>query len=62
MTLLILLTTKYFGVDPIDLGLKYGGEITCVGMITSIIGENTNLNDNENIFATLQFTMRVNQL
>lgn len=54
---LIPLTTKYFRVDPIDLGFKYGGEITCVGMITNIIGEDTNPNDNENIFATLQFTV-----
>ena len=34
---LIPLNTKYFRVDPIDLGFKYGGEITCVGMVTNII-------------------------
>ncbi len=53
---LIPLNTKYFRVDPIDLGFKYGGEITYVGMITNIIGEDTNPNDNKNVFATLQFT------
>lgn len=54
---LIPLNTKYFRVDPIDLGFKYGGEITCVGMITNIIGEDTNPNDDKNIFATLQFAV-----
>ncbi|MCH5257049.1 MAG: hypothetical protein J1D87_07130 [Lachnospiraceae bacterium] len=53
---LVPLNTKYFRVDPIDLGFKYGGEITCVGMITNIIGQDTNPNDDKNIFATLQFT------
>lgn len=53
---LILLNTKYFRVDPIDLGFKYGGEITCVGMVTNIIGEDTNPNDDKNIFTTIQFT------
>lgn len=53
---LVPLNLKYFRVDPIDLGFKYGGEITCVGMITNIIGEDINPNDDKNIFATLQFT------
>lgn len=53
---LVPLNTKYFRVDPIDLGFKYGGEITCVGMVTNIIGEDTDPNDDKNIFATLQFT------
>lgn len=53
---LIPLNEKYFRVDPVDLGFKYGGEITCVGMITNIIGEDTNPNDDKNIFATLQFS------
>lgn len=53
---LVPLNTKYFRVDPLDLGFKYGGEITCVGMITNIIGEDTNPNDENNIFATVQFT------
>ena len=54
---LIPLNTKYFRVDPIELGFKYGGEITCVGMITNIIGEDTNPNDDKNIFASLQFAV-----
>lgn len=53
---LIALNEKYFRVDPVDLGFKYGGEITCVGMITNIIGKDTNPNDNRNLFATIQFT------
>lgn len=53
---LVPLNTKYFRVDPLDLGFKYGGEITCVGMITNIIGEDTNPNDDNNIFAMVQFT------
>ncbi len=53
---LVPLNTKYFRVDPLDLGFKYGGKITCVGMITNIIGEDTNPNDEDNIFATVQFT------
>ena len=53
---LVPLNTKYFRVDPLDLGFKYGGEITCVGMITNIIGEDTNPNNENNIFATVQFT------
>ena len=54
---MIPLNTKYFRVDPIDLGFKYSGEITCVGMITNIIGEDTNPNDDKNIFASLQFAV-----
>lgn len=53
---LVPLNTKYFRVDPIDLGFKYGGEITCVGMVTNIIGQSANPNDEQNIFATIQFT------
>lgn len=53
---LVPLNTKYFRVDPVDLGFKYGGEITCVGMITNIMGEDTNPNNDKNVFATLQFT------
>lgn len=52
---LVPLDDKYFRVDPKNLGFKYGGEITCVGMITNIIGADTDPNDSKNIFATLQF-------
>lgn len=54
---LIPLDDKYFRINPANLGFKYGGEITCVGMITNIIGTDTNPCDDKNIFATLQFTV-----
>lgn len=54
---LIPLEDKYFRINPENLGFKYGGEITCVGIVTNIIGEDTNPEDNKNIFATLQFTV-----
>ena len=53
---LIPLDDKYFRIDPSNLGFKYGGEMTCVGMVTNIIGESTDPGDSKNIFATLQFT------
>ena len=53
---LIPLSTKYFRVDHSDIGFKYGGEITCVGMITNVIGEDCDPCDGNNIFATLQHT------
>lgn len=53
---LIPLDDKYFRIDPSNLGFKYGGEMTCVGMVTNIIGESTDPGDPKNIFATLQFT------
>lgn len=54
---LVPLDDKYFRVDPVNLGFKYGGEITCVGLITNIIGEDTNPNDEKNVFATIQFAV-----
>ena len=54
---LIPMDNQYFRIDPQNLGFKYGGEITCVGMITNIIGADTNPNDPKNMFATLQFTV-----
>lgn len=54
---LIPLDDKYFRINPENLGFKYGGEISCVGVITNIIGVDTNPYDNQNIFATLQFTV-----
>ena len=53
---LIPLDEQYFRINPKNLGFKYGGEITCVGMITNIIGEDSKPNDENNIFATLQYT------
>ena len=57
---LIPMDDRYFRIDPKNLGFKYGGEITCVGMITNIIGEDTNPDDPKNLFATLQF--KVNEI
>ena len=54
---LIPLDEKFFRVNPSSMGFMYGGEITCVGMITNIIGKDTNPNDEKNIFATLQFSV-----
>lgn len=54
---LIPLDDQYFRIDPKNLGFKYGGEITCVGMITNIIGVDADSCDNNNIFATLQFSV-----
>lgn len=54
---LIPLDEKYFRVNPSSVGFMYGGDITCVGMITNIIGKDTNPNDDKNIFATLQFSI-----
>ena len=33
---LIPMDDQYFRIDPQNLGFKYGGEITCVGMITNL--------------------------
>lgn len=54
---LIPVEDKYFRVNPTNMGFKFGGEIKCIGMITNIIGEDTNPNDDNNLFATLQFTV-----
>ena len=54
---LIPLDEKYFRVNPTSIGFMYGGDITCVGMITNIIGKDTNPNDDKNVFSTLQFSI-----
>lgn len=46
---------KYFRINPSTLGFMYGGEMKCVGMITNVIGKDTNPNDKANVFATLQY-------
>ena len=53
---LVPLDDKYFRVDPSSLGFKYGGEISCVGVVTNIIGKDCNPDNNKNIFATIQYT------
>lgn len=54
---LIPLDEKFFRVNPSSVGFMYGGEITCVGMITNIIGKDCNPNDEKNVFAILQFSV-----
>lgn len=52
---LIPLEDKYFRIDPKGLGFKYGGEMTCIGRVTNVIGEDTDPCDNSFIFSTIQF-------
>ena len=54
---LIPLEDKFFRVNPFSLGFMYGGDIKCVGMITNIIGKDTDPNDDSNIFASLHFSI-----
>lgn len=54
---LIPLDDQYFRVNSSCLGFKYGGLITCVGMVTNIIGKDTNPCDENNVFTTLQFSV-----
>lgn len=54
---LIPLVDDYFRIDPRNLGFKYGGQMTCVGFITNLIGEETRPLDNTSPFASLQFTV-----
>lgn len=51
---LIPMEEKYFRINPEALGFMYGGYIKCVGMISNIIGEGTDPNDPQNIFATIK--------
>lgn len=54
---LIPLDDQYFRINPSCLGFKYGGMMTCVGMVTNIIGKDTEPIDDKNVFATLQFSV-----
>ena len=54
---LVPLDDQYFRINPSSLGFKYGGQMTCVGMVTNIIGESTDPNNEDNFFATIQFTV-----
>ena len=51
---LIPLDEQYFRIDPTNMGFRYGGEITCVGMVTNIIGADCDPEDPDNVFASLQ--------
>ncbi len=52
---LIPLEDNYFRDNPKTMGFKHGGEITCVGYITNLIGKDTDPGDSSNVFASLQF-------
>lgn len=47
---------KYFRIDPNCMGFKYGGTITCIGMVTNLIGEDFDPIDNGNVFEKIQFS------
>lgn len=53
---LVPLEEKYFRVNPNTVGFMYGGDITCVGMISNIIGQDTQPNKS-NLFSNLQFSL-----
>ena len=38
------------------MGFKYGGTITCIGMVTNLIGEDFAPIDNCNVFEKIQFS------
>lgn len=50
---LIPLENKYFRDNPQTMGFKHGGNVTCVGYVTNVIGESVNPLS-ENIFSQLQ--------
>jgi len=50
---LIPLEDKYFRDNPQTMGFKHGGDVTCLGYITNIIGETCTPNA-DNIFSQLQ--------
>ncbi|MBQ9980079.1 MAG: hypothetical protein IJP23_03380 [Oscillospiraceae bacterium] len=50
---LIPLEDKYFRDNPQTMGFKHGGDVTCLGYITNIIGE-TSVPNSDNIFSQLQ--------
>lgn len=52
---LIPLEEKNFRVNPSTMGFMYNGEISCVGMITNLIGDDIDdSDDGNNIFGTIQ--------
>lgn len=56
---LVPLEDKFFRDNPKTMGFKHGGDITCVGYITNIIGE-TSIPGSDNVFSQLQYA--VNQV
>ena len=47
---------KYFRIDSNCMGFKYGGSITCIGMVTNLIGEDFDPADSSNVFEKIQFS------
>ncbi len=45
---------RYLRDYPESFGFKYGGLMTCLGYVTNIIGQDTYIEDNSNVFASLQ--------
>lgn len=56
---LVPLEDKFFRDNPKTMGFKHGGDITCVGYITNVIGE-TSVPGSNNVFS--QFQYGVNQV
>ena len=54
---LIPLDDKYLRDEPTTFGFKYGGQMTCVGYVTNIIGKDCGPVDNHDIFFSLQHTI-----
>lgn len=54
---LIPINDKYLRVDQKNIGFMYGGELKCVGMITNIIGKDTEPYDKSDIFTMLQYSI-----
>ena len=53
---IILIDNKYFQIDPNCMEFKYDGTITCIGMVTNLIGEDFDPIDNGNVFEKIQFS------
>lgn len=51
---IIPIDDRYLRDYPESFGFKYGGSMTCLGYVTNIIGKDTHLEDNSNVFASLQ--------
>lgn len=54
---LIPVEDKYFRINPTSMGFMYGGEIKVVGLISNIMGVDTNPEDKDNVFTTIQYSV-----
>lgn len=50
---LIPMENKYFRVDPSSIGFRYGGTLSCVGMISNIV-DDTDGQNSGNVISSLQ--------